>query len=185
MFQLNSNLINPGTNSRSSIPISAYSEHRTLTKDGRYWGPFFIQPRVGTDDKMIMIYKLRTMHPFSSHKNPPLFDKQLGKFSRKHRYNHVGGFLRKYFIDETPQIINLLRGELKLVGLRPQLITDYLSFPEDIRNSYSKAGPSGMNILYAFDGKASIHDPDCEKQRTAFIREFYEQYEEKPFLTTM
>ena len=78
-------------------------------------GPiFFVQARVGKDERVFPFYKFRTMRIGS-----PV----LGKLPSDHdaRVTAVGRFLRRTGIDEVPQFINVLRGEMSLVGPRPEL----------------------------------------------------------------
>ncbi|MCL2217949.1 MAG: sugar transferase [Defluviitaleaceae bacterium] len=79
-------------------------------------GVFFKQKRYGRNRKFFMIYKFRSMYvdapkdvPTHLLKNPEAFITPVGKF------------LRKYSLDELPQIFNILKGELSLVGPRPAL----------------------------------------------------------------
>jgi lipopolysaccharide/colanic/teichoic acid biosynthesis glycosyltransferase len=79
--------------------------------------------RVGKDGRMIGIYKLRTMHPYSEYLQPYIYEKNKlregGKFKDDFRVTTLGAFARKFWIDEWPMVINLLRGEVKVVGVRP------------------------------------------------------------------
>ena len=88
--------------------------------------PFFAQKRVGKDGKVFKLYKFRSMHPHSEEKlgellkynemNGPVF-----KIKNDPRITRVGRFIRKTGIDELPQLINILKGEMSLVGPRPAL----------------------------------------------------------------
>jgi len=103
------------------------------------YGPFIRLNRVGKNGKMIRIYKFRTMHPFSEFiqdfvvKMNGYTDK--GKPAHDFRLTTWGKWFRKHWIDELPQIINLLKGELKLVGVRPLSKTRFNELPEDLKVS--------------------------------------------------
>lgn len=88
--------------------------------------PFFIQERVGRDGRKFRFLKLRTMLPQA----PSMLDGLLDKnemdgpvFKIKHdpRITRVGKFLRKTSIDELPQLLNVLKGDMSIVGPRPAL----------------------------------------------------------------
>jgi lipopolysaccharide/colanic/teichoic acid biosynthesis glycosyltransferase len=79
-------------------------------------GPMFIfQERIGKDQVPFSLVKLRTMHVNSEEKG------LLTIGSRDHRVTRVGFYLRKYKLDELPQFWNVLKGEMSLVGPRPEV----------------------------------------------------------------
>jgi Undecaprenyl-phosphate glucose phosphotransferase len=79
-------------------------------------GPIlFRQPRVGFNSKPFMIYKFRTMSV------DPTDDGSLGTRRDNQRITRVGAFLRRTSIDELPQLFNVLRGEMSIVGPRPHV----------------------------------------------------------------
>jgi lipopolysaccharide/colanic/teichoic acid biosynthesis glycosyltransferase len=76
-------------------------------------GPIlFTQDRVGLRGRLFRIYKLRTMAPRGPNSNPTLRDDP--------RVTPIGAILRKYRIDELPQLVNVLLGEMSLIGPRPE-----------------------------------------------------------------
>ena len=75
----------------------------------------FLQKRVGRNGKPFYIYKFRTMVTDAE---------KLGKqitVGKDNRITRVGGFLRKYKIDELPQLLNVVKGDMSLVGPRPEV----------------------------------------------------------------
>ena len=86
--------------------------------------------RVGKNKKPIMVYKLRTMRPYSEYLQEYVFlQNDLadgGKIKNDFRISRHGAFFRKFWIDELPMLYNLLKGEVKIVGVRP-LSAHYLS----------------------------------------------------------
>ena len=74
---------------------------------------FFIQKRAGKDGKTFYLYKFRTM------KN------QINNLPDKDRMTNLGSFLRDFSIDELPSLVNIIRGEMSIVGPRP-LLAEYL-----------------------------------------------------------
>lgn len=97
---------------------------------------FFIQKRVGKDNKIFNMYKLRSM------RNPTMINgKQL---SYDERMLKIGQLIRKLSLDELPQLINILKGEMSFIGPRP-LLVDYLPCYNEIelRRHEVKPGISG------------------------------------------
>lgn len=76
---------------------------------------FFIQKRVGLKNKDIHVYKFRTMYVGSEKSG------FLTVGSSDIRITPIGGFLRKFKLDELPQLFNVLKGDMSLVGPRPEV----------------------------------------------------------------
>jgi len=120
-------------------------------------GPvLFRQVRVGQDGKTFVIYKFRSMREDAEFKSGPAWATE-----RDERITRVGRFLRKFRLDELPQAINVLRGEMSVVGPRPErpyfvdrLIEEIPFY--DIRH-YAKPGITGWaQVMYAYG--ASVED---------------------------
>ncbi len=111
------------------------------------YGPFFKMRRVGKDGKIIRVYKLRTMHPFSEYlqeymvKTHGYDNEGKGKIKNDFRNTTLGAFFRRYWIDELPQLINIIKGEMKLVGVRPLSITRFNEFPDHVKKRRTKYKP--------------------------------------------
>ena len=90
-------------------------------------GPiFFTQKRVGKNGKLFKMYKFRTMCPDAEQKLKDLMERNekdgpVFKMKNDPRITRVGKFLRKTSIDELPQLFNVLKGEMSIVGPRPAL----------------------------------------------------------------
>ena len=78
-------------------------------------GVFFKQVRVGKNQKHFNLLKFRTMRPFSEKEG------KITVGNNDPRITRVGAFLRKYKIDELPQLFNVLLGDMHLVGPRPEV----------------------------------------------------------------
>ena len=102
--------------------------------------PLFVQTRVGLNEKFFKIIKFRTMNT-KRDKNGILLDDSL-------RTTKIGKFLRKFSIDELPQILNVLSGNMSFVGPRP-LLPEYLSL-------YNKNQKKRHNVKPGITGLAQI-----------------------------
>lgn len=89
-------------------------------------GPFFVQERVGRDGKKFKFLKLRTMIPQASDLLESMLEQNemsgpVFKIKNDSRLTRIGKLLRKTSIDELPQLINVLKGDMSIVGPRPAL----------------------------------------------------------------
>ena len=110
-----------------TVPLIALAAALVSLQGGR---PFYTQPRVGRGGALFRMWKLRTMevgaeHSLETHlaRDPALraeWDAHQ-KLRRDPRITRIGQFLRKSSLDELPQIWNILRGDMSLVGPRPMM----------------------------------------------------------------
>lgn len=114
------------------MPIAVYVRCKNH-KNGDYDSIFFSQERIGLDGKPIKIYKFRTMIPNAEQVLEELMEKDASikeeylkkkKLQNDPRITEAGHFLRKSSLDEFPQFINVLKGEMSLVGPRPYLFRE-------------------------------------------------------------
>ena len=123
-------------------------------------GPvFYRQQRIGLDGAPFALLKFRTMRPGS--------DRQglLTVGGRDPRVTVAGYFLRKYKLDELPQLLNVLRGEMSLVGPRPE-VEKYVNLytPEQRKVLSVKPGLTDLASLEYFDENALLaQSPDPEQ----------------------
>jgi lipopolysaccharide/colanic/teichoic acid biosynthesis glycosyltransferase len=119
-----------------SAPLIAIAAIAIKLGDG---GPvLFRQDRVGADGRTFVILKLRTMVVDADQLVLDLRDRNeregpLFKLDRDPRETLAGRALRKYSIDELPQLVNVLRGDMSLVGPRPALPQETMAFDADLR----------------------------------------------------
>ena len=99
-------------------------------------GPiFFKQIRVGKNGSIFKVYKFRTMCFDAEEKLKSLKDKnemsgKQFKIKNDPRITNIGTFLRKTSIDELPQLVNVLKGEMSLIGPRPALLEEVKEYSE-------------------------------------------------------
>jgi len=101
------------------------------------YGTLFKMPRIGKDGQIIHVYKFRTMYPYSEYLQDYVLRlngySSLGKPADDFRLTKLGKFMRKYWIDELPQLVNVLRGEMILVGIRPLSLQVFEDYPDDVK----------------------------------------------------
>ncbi|HTW30979.1 MAG TPA: sugar transferase [Candidatus Sulfotelmatobacter sp.] len=126
-------------------------------------GPiFFMQKRLGLNKRMFNIYKFRTMVMDAEARLKELehlneADGAVFKIKKDPRITAVGGFLRKTSIDELPQLFNVLKGEMSLVGPRPLQVRDYELFETycgDWQRKRFSVRP-GITCLWQIKGRSS------------------------------
>lgn len=126
---------------------------RTPCTEPHSYGPIIKLNRVGKDGKMFWVYKLRTMHAYSEFLQTYVYQnndlQEGGKFYDDYRVAEWGKVLRKLWIDEWPMVINLLKGQMKLVGVRP-LSKQYFSlYSPEIQQLRIKTKPGMLPPFYA------------------------------------
>lgn len=107
---------------------------------------FFLQERVGKDNKIFKMIKFRTM------KNST--DKNGSLLSDNERVTKFGGFLRSFSLDELPELINILKGDMSLVGPRA-LLVQYLGLYNDEQIRRHEVLP-GLTGWAQINGRNSI-----------------------------
>lgn len=105
-------------------PLLLITAIAIMLEDGG--SPFFIQERMGKDMKPFRFYKFRSMYVGADKKLAELLkdNEQSGhafKIKDDPRITKVGRFIRKYSIDELPQLLNIIKGDMSIVGPRPIL----------------------------------------------------------------
>lgn len=124
-------------------------------------GPvFFIQERVGFRKRTFRLFKFRTMVPDAEQKLADLehlneVSGPVFKIKNDPRVTRIGTFLRRTSIDELPQLLNVFRGDMSLVGPRPLPLRDCRGFEED-RHRRRFSVPPGLTCLWQVCGRSSI-----------------------------
>ena len=127
-------------------------------------GPvFFKQKRNGLDYKEFYCYKFRSMKP-----NPEAHLHQIRKGDP--RVTRIGKFIRKTSIDELPQFINVLKGDMSVVGPRPHMVSHTHMYAEKIDKfmvrHFIKPGITGLAQVSGFRGE--VEDDDFIKNRVKY-----------------
>ncbi|WP_242677075.1 sugar transferase [Streptomonospora litoralis] len=123
-------------------------------------GPaLFRQTRVGKDGVEFTVYKFRTMVVEAEHLKTGLrlaneHDGVLFKMRRDPRVTAFGGWLRRYSLDELPQLLNVVRGDMSLVGPRPPLPDEVARYGRDVRRRL--VVKPGMTGLWQVSGRSDL-----------------------------
>lgn len=142
-------------------------------------GPiFFAQERIGRNGRRFKMLKFRSMLPNAQE----MLDRKLAedeelrrewfthfKLRKDPRITPIGAFIRKTSLDELPQLINVLRGEMSLVGPRPLPIYHHQEIAPEIRVMRSRALP-GMTGLWQVSGRSDLTISGMEKLDMYYVQ---------------
>jgi O-antigen biosynthesis protein WbqP len=122
----------------------------------------FRQNRVGKDGRVFVCYKFRTMH-----KNTPSY-RPSSSFTDAHRYvTRVGAFLRRTSLDELPQLFNVLKGDMSIVGPRPLIIQEREVHKSRMENGVYSLRP-GITGLAQVSGRDRVSDAEKVRLDTLY-----------------
>lgn len=146
------------------------------------YGLLFKQRRVGKNRKIIYIYKMRTMHPYSEYIHQYIYERnkldEKGKIKDDFRITAWGKVFRKLFLDEIPMLINWIKGDLKLVGVRPLSETIFKTYPEYLQNERIQYKPGLVPPYY-------VDMPNSMEEVWESERNYLEKYKKYPKKTDM
>jgi len=144
------------------------------------YGPLIRLKRVGKNRKIIGVYKMRTMHAYSEYLQPYVYErnklKDGGKFDNDFRITTFGAIMRKTWIDELPMILNFLKRDLKIVGVRPLSNHYFGLYSKEMQEYRTKVKPGLVPPFYADMPKTIEEVQESEKK-------YIDSYLEKPFTT--
>jgi hypothetical protein len=160
--------------------IEARKIGEPLPNNSNSYSTLIALPRVGKEGKMIKVYKFRTMHPYSEYIQDYVYNlhslKTGGKFKHDFRITSWGAVFRRTWIDELPMFINVLRGEMKLVGVRPLSRQYFELYNEDVRDRRVKYKPGLIPPFYA-DLPADLEE--IQKSELKYL----DSFDKHPFFT--
>ena len=124
--------------------------------------------RVGRNGNLINVYKLRTMSPFSEYLQEYVFQKNNlkdgGKIKDDFRVSPEGKILRKFWIDELPMLINVLKGDMKLVGVRPLSLHFFSLYTKELQDLRTQFKPGFIPPFYVDLPKSMDEIMESEKK---------------------
>ncbi len=126
------------------------------------YGPLFKMKRIGKNAKEIGVYKFRTMHPYAEYLQDYVLKlngyADTGKPKDDFRLTPWGRFLRRYWLDELPQLINVFKGEMKLVGVRPISKRYMQDIPIDLQELRLKFKPGCIPPYVSLNRSSSVEE---------------------------
>jgi lipopolysaccharide/colanic/teichoic acid biosynthesis glycosyltransferase len=136
--------------------------------------------RKGKEGKMIEVYKFRTMYSYSEYIQPYIYKQEGlaagGKIRRDYRINTLGKFLRSTWLDELPMLLNWIKGDLKLVGVRPLSDHYFKLYSKELQQLRIKTKPGLLPPFYA-DMPATLEEIQESEKR------YLNAYMQHPLLT--
>lgn len=136
--------------------------------------------RLGKNGKIISVYKLRTMHAYSEYLQCYIYERndlqEGGKFKDDFRVTTLGRIFRKFWLDELPMLINLIRGDLKIVGVRPLSQHYFDLYTDELKEKRIKYKPGLIPPFYVDLPKTLPEIIDSEMRYLLL-------YEKNPILT--
>jgi lipopolysaccharide/colanic/teichoic acid biosynthesis glycosyltransferase len=136
--------------------------------------------RVGRGGELFNVYKLRTMYPYAEFLQDYVHAKNNlnsgGKFQNDFRITAWGRLMRKFWLDEQPMWINWLRGDMKLVGVRPLTKQYFTLYPEEFRKRRINYIPGLIPPFY-------VDLPQTLEEIIESERKYLDAYDENPWIT--
>ena len=138
--------------------------------------------RIGKGGKEIVVHKFRTMYTYSEYVQPYIYHYQSlergGKFKDDYRINFWGRLLRRIWLDELPMVWNLIRGDIKLVGVRPLSRQYYNLYSPELQALRIRTKPGLLPPFYY-----EQHTPVTLDEVQQSERRYLEAYLQHPFAT--
>lgn len=160
--------------------IEARKTGDPLPRNENTYGPLIALPRVGKDGKMIKVYKLRTMHPYSEYIQDYVYKlhdlEEGGKFKFDFRITSWGALCRKFWLDEMPMFINYFKGEMKLFGVRPLSRHYFELYRKEVQERRIRYKPGLIPPYYA------DMPGDLDEIQDSELK-YLDKYDKHPFIT--
>lgn len=161
--------------------VSRKVKHPAFDLEPTY-GPIIKLKRIGKGGKIIKVFKMRTMHPYAEYIQGYVFEKHKlqegGKFKEDFRVSTLGRFMRKFWIDELPMLVNLFRGELKIVGVRPLSQHYFNLYSKELQEKRIKFKPGLVPPFY-------VDNPKTLEEIMASEMKYLNAYEKHPIITDL
>ena len=152
-------------------------------------GPvIFLQKRVGADEKIFVCYMFRSMQRDAEVRQAALEELNQAegpafKIKDDPRVTRVGRFLRRWSIDELPQLVNVLKGEMSLVGPRPLPVRDFLRMEESHKRRLGAV--PGMTGYWQTSGRSELSFEEMVRLDLYYIENWSLSFDLKIILKTL
>jgi lipopolysaccharide/colanic/teichoic acid biosynthesis glycosyltransferase len=156
------------------VKAPAYDKHAS-------YGPIFKMRRIGKAGRIFHVLKFRTMHPYSEYLHDYVLKQngyaESGKPADDFRLTPWGKFMRRYWLDELPQLINVIKGDMKLVGVRPVSPRYFQDIPKHLQELRILQKPGCIPPYVSLDRKPSVEGVLKAEE------EYLLEKKEKPYFT--
>ena len=153
---------------------------RPPCRDPHTYGPIIKLHRVGKNGELFWVYKFRTMHAYAEYLQTYVYENndldEGGKFKDDYRVSGWGKVMRKIWMDEWPMFINMLKGQMKLVGVRPLSQQYFDLYRPEIQQLRIKTLPGMLPPFY-------VDMPETLDEIQESERKYCEAYLEHPLRT--
>jgi len=161
--------------------IAKKTKPPSFDKDPTY-GMLIRLKRIGKNGRVFNVYKFRTMHPFAEYLQEYIYKinklRDGGKINDDFRISDEGKFLRKFWIDELPMLINLFKGNVKIVGVRPLSEHYFNLYSDKLKEKRILYKPGLIPPFYA-DIPSTIDEIMQSEMR------YLDLYEKSPLITDL
>jgi len=159
------------------IKEPAYDYHPT-------YGILIRLKRVGKKGKIFNVYKFRTMHAYSEYVQVYIYQQNSlgigGKFKDDYRITTIGKILRKFWLDELPMLINVFKGDMKIVGVRPLSQHFYNLYQPELQQMRIKYKPGLIPPYYS-----QFPTPKSLEETQENEKQYLLEYEQHPIITDL
>jgi len=140
---------------------------------------FYVRETLGKNKKPIKIYKFRTQKKEYELITQNKLESIIGTSIEEESLTFLGKYLRKFWIDEIPQLYNLIKGDIKLIGFRP----DELRNIKDKDDSYFSIKPGLIGISYGIPIEKITKSKCKNSTRAAYKKLYIKEYLNNPIKT--
>lgn len=169
-------------NQNDTLHVIAKKRSEPLERNDTCESPILKMKRTGKDGKLIEVYKFRTMHSYSQYIQDYVYElnklDHSGKLTNDFRVNIWGRLFRSAWLDELPMLVNVFKGDMKWVGVRPLTQHFFSLYTPEMQELRSKVRP-GMLPPFYYEKKTPIGLDEIQ----ASERRYIEAYLQHPFRT--